>query len=120
MAKTLVDYLGSSATVSNNLLTISLPELYASIFPDATEAYTYSDNPDEALALLVAGIHARNKPELDANGLDVTPSTQALVAAQSFQPKTFVTRGEDTQVQHEFVFNVYTEDTTGFDPSSAV
>ena len=120
MAKSLADYLGSNAIENDNLITVSLSELYFSIFPEATEAYSYSGNPDELVSILVAGIHARCKPQLDENGLDVTPNTTAVVAAQSFQPKTFQLRGDKPQVRHEFVFNIYTEDNTAFNPVNAV
>lgn len=121
MAKTLQDYLGSTASISNGVLTVNLNELYDSIFADQPNSYAPNEsNPDELVAVLIAGIHARNKPVLDENGLDITPSSQALVSAESFQDKTFVTRDEVSQIQHEFIFNIYTEDTTGFNPIKAV
>lgn len=111
MAKTLQDYLGSQATTENGNLTVSISELYSFIFPEATSPYqSGGGGADEVVAILIAGIHARNKPVTDENSFDVTPSTQALVATESFQERTFVTRDDVSQIQHEFIFNIYTAD----------
>lgn len=120
MAKTLQDYLGASATITGNDLTISLDELMEFITPGAGATYTYSGNSDEAMAVLIGGIHKHNKPAVDANGIDIVDPDVALVSATSFQERSIVTRNEVSQIQHEFVFNVYTTDTTGFSPSQAV
>ena len=49
----------------------------------------------------------------------VDPDT-ALVAANSFNPKTFEVRGDEAQVRHEFPFYIYTIDSTAFDPDNVV
>lgn len=120
MAKNLAGYLGTNAVDNGDLITISLAELYKAIFPESTEPYSYNGNPDKAVAILIAGIHALNKPVFNSEGLDVTPNTQALVSQESFQERTFEVRDDVSQIKHEFVFSIYTEDNTGFNPVKAV
>lgn len=120
MAKTLQDYLGSSATLSSGSLSVNINDLYGIIFPDSPSPQNLPDNPDIALAVLLGALHKRAQPIFDSDGLDATPNTQAVVSSESFQERIFEVRGEVSQIKHEFVFNVYTEDTTGFDPLKTV
>ena len=120
MAKTLQDYLGASATLDTDILTVNIIELYGLIFPDKIEPYPLKRTHDEAIAILLGALHKTAKPLVDADGLEVIEPEDAIVSTTSFQPKTFETRGESQQVKHELIFNVYTEDTTGFDPRFAV
>lgn len=120
MAKTLQDYLGSNATYTTGTLTVDINELYGLIFPNKTEPYDLQGTHDEAIAVLLGALNVTAKPTADANGVETSDPQDAITSTRSFQPKTFETRGETSQVKHEFIFNVYTEDTTGFDPAKAV
>ncbi|WP_319418856.1 hypothetical protein [Pleurocapsa sp. FMAR1] len=119
MAQTLTSILGENATSSGSTITIDLTDFK---FASGTRML---DTPATAtvsqkIATLVAGIHQNSKPVKDANGLDVVDKTNSLVASESFSPKTFEVRQETAQVKNEFVFSVYTVDSTAFDPDNAV
>lgn len=120
MAKTLTDYLGSNASLTGTVVTIDLADLYASLFPGAASPITAFNDDDEVVATLVAGLHKRTEPAEDAEGNEIVDKDTSLVAAESFSPKTFEVRQEVSQVRHEFIFYVYTEDNTAFDPQDAV
>lgn len=120
MSKTIQDYLGSQATYSSGTLSVNISELYGIIFPDKTAPYELQGTDDEALAILLGALNKTARPEQDENGLEVQDSQQAITSSESFQGRIFEVRGEVSQIKHEFVFNVYTEDTTNFDPAKAV
>ena len=120
MAKTLQDYLGASATSASGTLTVDLNELYAILFPEKRVPYNLAGTVDETIAILLGALNTTSKPVVDENGLETSDPEDAIVSSQSFQPKTFETRGDTPQVKHEFIFNVYTTDNTGFDPKLAV
>ena len=64
MSKTLTDYLGASASLTDTTLTIDLAELKSIIDPsDPGRATTYSD--DQAIGILVAGLHHNAQQALD-------------------------------------------------------
>jgi len=118
MARSLQDYLGTEAVLKEKTLTINLQELKAQIDPsDNGVVQNYSD--DQAIAILVAALHANAKQKTE-NNIPIIDSEQALVASESFNPKTFEVRGEQAQVKHEFNFAIYTIDSTAFDPDNVV
>jgi hypothetical protein len=119
MTQTLTQILGSSATSTGSTITIDLAD-----FKHANGTQML-DNPTTAstakkIATLIAGIHANAKPTKDANGSEVVDKTDVLVSSDSFSPKTFEVRQDVSQIKNEFVFAVYTVDSTAFDPDNAV
>lgn len=119
MTQTLTDILGANATSTGSTITIDLAD-----FKHANGTQML-DNPATAnasqkIATLIAGIHAKAKPAKDVNGAEITDKTNALVSSDSFSPKTFEVRQDVSQVKHEFNFNLYTLDSTSFDPDNAV
>lgn len=119
MAKLLQDYLGANATSSGTTVTIDLADFVDSsgvqMLDDPTTA-----TDSQKIATILAGMHQNSKPTVDANGLEVTDKTAVLVSATSFQPKTFETREDESQIKHEFIFSLYTTDSTAFDPDNAI
>lgn len=119
MTQTLTDILGSSATSTGSTITIDLAD-----FKHANGTQML-DNPATAtaskkIATLIAGIHLRAKPAKDVNGAEITDKTNVLVSSDSFSPKTFEVRQDVSQIKNEFVFSLYTIDSTAFDPDNAV
>ena len=119
MAQSLTNILGTNATASGNTITIDLSDFK---YPNGTQML---DNPAEAsdaqkIATIIAGIHQNSKPTVDANGTEVVNKTNAIVSSESFSPKTFEVREDEAQIKHEFVFSIYTVDSTAFDPDNAV
>ena len=119
MTQTLIGLLGANATATGSTITIDLADFK---FANGTQML---DTPATAsvakkIATLIAGIHQNSKPAKDANGLDVVDKTNAIVANESFAPKTFEVRQDVSQIKNEFVFSVYTVDSTAFDPDNAI
>jgi hypothetical protein len=119
MTQTLQDILGTNATATGSTITIDLADFK---HDNGTQML---DNPATAsaskkLATLIAGIHAKAKPAKDTSGLEITDKTNVLVSSDSFAPKTFEVRQDTAQIKNEFVFAVYTVDSTSFDPDNAV
>jgi hypothetical protein len=119
MTQTLVSLLGTNATKSGTVVSFDLNDLKDSggvKFLAAPSTAT----PGQIGAAIIAALHENTKPAKDASGLDIVDKTNAIVAATSFSPKTFEVRGDTSQIKNEFTFNVYTVDSTAFDPDNAV
>ncbi|NJO98678.1 MAG: hypothetical protein HC764_23970 [Pleurocapsa sp. CRU_1_2] len=119
MAQTLIDILGTNATATGATITINLAD-----FKHANGTQML-DNPATAsasqkIATLISGIHQNAKAATDVNGTEIIDKTNVLVSSDSFSPKTFEVRQDTAQIKHEFVFAVYTVDSTAFDPDNAV
>ena len=119
MAQTLKNILGGNATSSGSTITIDLADFK---FANGTQMLDApaTATASQKIAALVAGIHQNSKPVKDANGLEVVDKTNSLVATESFSPKTFEVRQDTAQIKNEFVFSVYTVDSTAFDPDNAI
>jgi hypothetical protein len=119
MTQTLVQILGTNATATGTTITIDLADF------KHVNGTQMLDNPATAstakkIATLIAGIHQNAKPAKDASGIEIVDKTDALVSSESFSPKTFEVRQDVSQIKNEFVFSVYTVDSTAFDPDNAV
>ena len=119
MTQTLANIFGRSVSVSGSLVTFDLADFEDSngnpILADPANATN-----NQKIACVIAGIHANSKPSTDENGLVVADKTDVLVSSDSFAPKTFEVRQDESQVKHEFIFSVYTVDSTIFDPDNAI
>jgi hypothetical protein len=119
MTQTLKDILGTNATSTGSTITIDLAD-----FKHANGTQML-DNPATAnasqkIATLIAGIHAKAKPAKDSSGIEIVDKTNVLVSTVSFSPKTFEVRQDVSQIKNEFVFSLYTVDSTSFDPDNAI
>lgn len=119
MSQVLADLFGTSATESGSTITINVGDFINK------QGQAYLSSPDTAtaeskLAAFLAWLHWSQMPATDANGIVAVDKTKAIVPQQSFQPKTFEVREDETQLKTEFGFAVYTVDNTGFDPSQTV
>jgi hypothetical protein len=119
MTQTLVGLLGTNAVKTGTTVTFDLAELKDGT-GTAFLATPSSATPGQIGAALIAALHQNTKPAKDTNGVDIVDKTNAIVATASFSPKTFEVRGDVSQIKNEFVFNVYTVDSTAFDPDNAV
>ena len=119
MAQSITDILGANATATGNTITIDL-----SNFKNGNGVQMLDDpataSDSQKIATLIAGIHQNSKPAKDVDGIEVVDKTNAVVSSDSFSPKTFEVRQDVSQIKHEFVFAVYTIDSTGFDPDNAI
>ena len=120
MAKTLQDYLGESATLEQGRLSVSVTELYGIIFPEKQSPYELTVTQDSAIACLLGALNVTARPQKESTGIEIQDAEQGITSSESFQSKTFETRQDVSQVKHEFIFNVYIADTTGFDPAKVV
>lgn len=119
MAQTLTDILGINATATGSKITIDLSD-----FKDKNGVQIL-DSPDTAtdaqkIATLVSGIAYRSQPTKDLDGTEVVDKTNVIVTGESFAPKTFEVREGEAQIKHEFILNIYTIDSTDFDPDNAI
>ena len=119
MPQTLTDVLGASASVASGILSVDLSEMV-----DENDAVLLADIPNATDNMIVAAIikhlHVKTKPAVDGSGNVIVDKTNATVAQESFTPKTFEVREDETQIKHEFIFAVYTTDSNTFDPDNAV
>ena len=119
MTQSLTDLLGTNATSTSTTITITLADL-KDANGNAYLADPSTATDDQKVAALLAAIHVNCKPTLDTNGFAVEDKTMAIVAEESFSPKTFETREDVSQIKNEFVFSIYTSDNTTFDPDNVV
>jgi hypothetical protein len=119
MTQTLVSLLGTNATKSGTVISFDLEDL-----KDSTGvkflATPSTATPSQIGAAIVAALHQNTKPTKDASGVNIVDKTNAIVSSASFSPKTFEVRQDVSQIKNEFVFSVYTVDSTAFDPDNAV
>ena len=113
MAQTITELLGANATLSNGTVTIQLADLTDS------NNNPYLASPSSATASqTVAAILAYLVRVTDGKSSDET----AGIAAADFQnEKSFVTRGESSQIQQPFTINCYRPDNLStFDPDDVI
>ena len=119
MAQSLTELLGTNATASGTTITIDLNDFTDSNSnPLLADAANASDQ--QKVACLITGIWQNTLPETDTNGTAIVDKTDGIVAQESFQPKTFETREDETQIRNERNFAIYTIDSTVFDPDNVV
>ncbi len=119
MTQTINDMLGANASLSAGTLTIQLTDFT----DDSNTAYLASPTTataHQAVAALLAHLHRVTLPPLDGNGSPIVDKTDAIVAVQSFTPKTFEVRDGEAQIRSDFNFYIYTQDASTFDPDDAV
>lgn len=119
MAQSLTDILGSSAAVSSGILSITLSELVDENDVQLLDT-PLTANDNQIVAALIKNMHVKTTPATDGSGNTIVDKTDATVAQTSFSPKTFEVRDDETQIKNEFIFAVYTTDSTTFDPDNAV
>jgi hypothetical protein len=119
MTQSLVSVLGTGATKTGTQVTFDLDQMKDAA-GNKLLASAGTATPSQVLAAIIAGIHQATKPAKDANDVDIVDKTNAIVASTSFSPKTFEVRGDTSQIKNEFIFSVYTIDSTAFDPDNAV
>lgn len=119
MTQTLTTLLGANASQAGAVISFDLNDLKDSAGVKFLATPT-SATPSQIGAALIAALHQNTKPAKDTAGADIVDKTNAIVASASFNPKTFEVRQDVSQIKNEFVFNVYTIDSTAFDPDNAV
>lgn len=119
MPQALTALLGTNATQTGAIVSFDLNDLKdsAGVKFLATPA---SATPSQVGAALIAALHQNTKPAKDTAGTDIVDKTNAIVSSTSFSPKTFEVRGDVSQIKNEFIFAVYTIDSSAFDPDNAV
>lgn len=119
MTQTLVDLLGINATATGTTITFDLNDFVdGNGNPLLADAANASD--EQKVACLIHGIWANSQQALDTNGNPIVDKTNGIVAGESFQPKTFETREDETQIRHERILLIYAQDSTNFDPDNVV
>lgn len=119
MTQTLTDLLGVNATSNLTAITIDLNDFVdGNNNPLLADAANASD--EQKVACLIHGIWLNAKPAKDASNNPIVDKTNGVVSQDSFQPKTFETREDETQIKHERIFALYSTDTTAFDPDTVV
>lgn len=119
MAQTLTELLGSNASLTTGTLSVSLSDLVDGNGTPLLDSPS-SATATQAVAAVLLHLHRVTKPELGTDGTEVVDKTDAIVSTESFTPKTFEVREDETQIRHDFNFYVYTFDSTGFDPDNVV
>jgi hypothetical protein len=119
MTQTLQDILGTNATATGSTITIDLVDFKHADGTQMLDAPATA-SASRKIATLIAGIHLKAKPAKDTGGVEIIDKTNVLVSSDSFSPKTFEVRENTSQIKNEFVFAVYTTDSTAFDPDNAV
>jgi hypothetical protein len=119
MTQTLQNILGTNATATGSTITIDLADFKHANGTQMLDAPSTA-SAAKKIATLIAGIHKNAMSAKDANGVEIVDSTNSLVSGESFAPKTFEVRQNVSQIKNEFVFSVYTVDSTAFDPDNAI
>lgn len=119
MTQSINDLLGTNASLTSGTLTLQLSD-----FTDAQDAPYLADvnsaTAHMAVAALIAYLHRVTLPALDTSGNAIVDKTDAIVAVESFTPKTFEVRDGEAQIRTDFNFYVYTQDASTFDPDDTV
>jgi hypothetical protein len=119
MTQTLVSILGTNATKTGAIVSFDLNDLKDSAGLKFLASPTAA-TPGQIGAAIIAALHQNCTPAKDASGNEIVDKTNVIVSATSFSPKTFEVRNDVSQIKNEFVFSVYTIDSTAFDPDNAV
>lgn len=119
MTQSLTDLLGTNATATGTTITIDLNDFVdGNGDPFLADATTASDQ--QKVACLINGIWNNTKQATDVDGNPIVDKTNAIVAGDSFQPKTFETREDETQIRNERILLIYSQDTSLFDPDNVI
>ena len=119
MTQSLTDLFGANASESGTTITIDLND-FVDDQNNALLASPETANAEQKASAWIAWLHLATTPSIDANGTAIVDKTKAIVAQSSFAPKTFETREDEPQIKNEFVFAIYTTDSTSFDPDNVV
>lgn len=109
MAKAIKEIFGENATFDGLMLTVRTTDLAEIIEPGITKIDNATD-ADFVASLLIVALSKTTAPPVDSDGVPKIDKTQAVVAVNSINPSTSVERDGEKQVEHQFVFNVYTSD----------
>ncbi len=119
MPQSLTELLGTNAIANLTTITIDLNDFIDSngnpLLADAANA-----SDQQKVACLIDGIWRNTQQAIDTDGNAIIDKTNAIVAVESFQPKTFETREDETQVRNNREFAIYSQDTTTFDPDNVI
>lgn len=119
MTQSLADLLGANVSATGTTITINLNDFVdGNGDPLLANAGTASDQ--QKVACLIDGIWRNSQQATDTDGNAIVNKTDAIVAIESFQPKTFETREDEVQVRNNREFAIYSQDTTSFDPDNVV
>lgn len=109
MALTLQQHFGANAAINAGVLSITLANLSGVGLNGA------NPSPADIAAALVL-FWKTNTPTDAAND-----KTIGVVVADSFSPKSFVTRGDESQIEYQYILSAYTSDSTSaLDPDNVV
>lgn len=115
MTQSLVDLLGTNATATGTTITIDLND-FTDTNGDPLLANASTATDQQKIACLIDGIWTNARQATDADGNPIVDKTDAIVAGESFQIKTFETREDEAQIRNERILLIYTQDANSFDP----
>lgn len=121
MSYTFAELFGTNVVATATDLTFSMADLVdANNNPLLAADGSNNADPDKVAAALIAHLHAATTPETDTDGNEIVDKTDGVVAQESFSPRTFEVRDDESQIRHEFNFALYTPDNTTFSANSVV
>ncbi|WP_319422743.1 hypothetical protein [Pleurocapsa sp. FMAR1] len=118
--KTLTDFFGNNHVASDNLLTIDVSEVMA-FATDSYQSYNVASMPPEGIVTALLAYWHKNNYIDNATGTRLSVDKNIpFVSNLDTIRRVLVTRGNETQVKHDFTFSVYTQDNSSFNPKNLV
>ncbi len=119
-SKPLSSFFGDNLSTSDNLLTIDVAELMANVTGTYHSYDVASSAPEQIVSALLAYWHQNNYVD-SVTGIRLSADkTVSLVSGADTIRRALVSRGDETQVKHDFTFSVYTQDYSSFNPENLV
>lgn len=119
MTKTQQELWGSRSEIEGNFIKLNIYDLY-NLAQLQTLVPPETSDIIGLTALIIKALSESTSPTLDDNDFAITDNTQGVVADTRSSRTSIVTRDNVKQVQHKFVFNIFTENQIRFDPVDVI
>ena len=118
--KTLQDFFGENSSSNGELLTFDVAQILTKVSPNFFKSSPFIFTPEQAVtALIVHWFNTNYEDDVTKIRLSqdkTVPLTSALAAPR----RVVITRGEESQVKHDYSFSIYTKDNTYYNPQALV
>ena len=119
-SKTLQDFFGNNVYPNEQELCIDIGELVSLVNGDSEYQDVASLPPEKIVTALIAYWFETNYSDTVTGNRLSQDKTVPLVSSSGSVRRSLVTRGDETQVKHDFSFSVYTKDNSDFNPDDLV
>lgn len=119
-SKTLQDFFGDKTLVDGEYLTFSPSQVISTILNENFTDDATNFTSEQIASSLIAYWFSTNYSDAVTGNRLSQDKTIPLVSNSATVRRNLVTRGDETQIKHDFSFSIYTKDNSEFNPDNLV